>query len=44
MRDRRVSVVGLGLMGGSLARALASRGVHVIGYDRDRSSLDAAVA
>jgi len=44
MRVGRVGVVGLGLMGGSLARALATRGVHVIGYDRDRSSLDAAVA
>jgi prephenate dehydrogenase len=44
MRVRRVSVVGLGLMGGSLARALAARGVRVVGYDRDRSSLDAAVA
>ncbi|PYP79534.1 MAG: hypothetical protein DMD35_07760 [Gemmatimonadetes bacterium] len=44
MRVRRVSVVGLGLMGGSLARALAARGVHVVGFDRDRSSLDAAVA
>ena len=44
MRARRVSVVGLGLIGGSLARALAARGVQVIGYDRDRSSLDAAVA
>jgi prephenate dehydrogenase len=44
MRARRVSVVGLGLMGGSLARALAARGVQVVGYDRDRSSLEAAVA
>lgn len=44
MRVRRVSVVGLGLMGGSLARALAARGVRVVGYDRDRGSLDAAVA
>ena len=44
MRARRVSVVGLGLIGGSLARALAARGVWVIGYDRERSSLDAAVA
>jgi prephenate dehydrogenase len=43
-RVRRVSVVGLGLMGGSLARALAARGVRVVGYDRNRSSLDAAVA
>ena len=44
MRARRVSVVGLGLIGGSLARTLAARGVHVIGYDRERSFLDAAVA
>jgi prephenate dehydrogenase len=44
MRIRRVSVVGLGLMGGSLARALAARGVHVLGYDRDQSSVDAAVS
>jgi len=44
MRIRRVGVVGLGLMGGSLARALAARGVRVLGFDRDRNSLDAAVA
>ncbi len=44
MRIRRVGVVGLGLMGGSLARALAARGVQVLGFDRDRDSLDAAVA
>jgi prephenate dehydrogenase len=44
MRARRVSVVGLGLMGGSLARALAARGVEVVGYDRDDDSLRAAVA
>jgi prephenate dehydrogenase len=43
-RVRRVSVVGLGLMGGSLARALAAQGVRVVGYDRDRTSLDAALA
>jgi len=43
MRARRVSVVGLGLMGGSLARALAARGVQVVGYDRDADSLSAAV-
>ena len=30
-----VAVVGLGLMGGSLARALAARGVRVIGFDAD---------
>jgi prephenate dehydrogenase len=44
MRARRISVVGLGLMGGSLARALAARGVEVVGYDRDPDSLRAAVA
>lgn len=44
MRFRRVSVVGLGLMGGSLARALAARGVHVLGYDREPSFMDAAVS
>ena len=43
MRAGRVSVVGLGLMGGSLARALAARGVQVVGYDRDADSLAAAV-
>jgi prephenate dehydrogenase len=31
-------------MGGSLARALNARGVQVMGYDREQSSLDAAVA
>ena len=40
----RIGVIGLGLMGGSLARALAARGVLVLGYDRDQSSMDAAVA
>jgi prephenate dehydrogenase len=44
MRIRRVSVIGLGLMGGSLARALAARGVQVLGYDREQSFVDAAVA
>ncbi|HWJ10785.1 MAG TPA: prephenate dehydrogenase/arogenate dehydrogenase family protein, partial [Nocardioides sp.] len=43
MRAGRVSVVGLGLMGGSLARALAARGALVVGYDRDGDSLAAAV-
>jgi prephenate dehydrogenase len=44
MRAKRVGVVGLGLIGGSLARTLAARGVHVIGYDREPSFLEAAVA
>lgn len=38
----RVAVVGLGLMGGSVARALAARGARILGYDRDLRQLDAA--
>ncbi len=38
----RVAIVGLGLMGGSLARALAERDVRVLGYDSAPDSLDAA--
>jgi prephenate dehydrogenase len=38
----RVAIVGLGLIGGSLARALAARDVHVLGYDSLPDSLDAA--
>lgn len=41
--DTRIAVIGLGLMGGSLARALHVRGVRVLGYDRDATQLDAAV-
>ncbi len=41
-RIERVAIVGLGLMGGSLARALAARDVHVLGYDSAPESLDAA--
>ncbi|MES2177393.1 MAG: prephenate dehydrogenase/arogenate dehydrogenase family protein [Gemmatimonadota bacterium] len=39
---QRVAVIGLGLMGGSLARALAARDVYVLGYDSAPDSLDAA--
>lgn len=39
----RVAIVGLGLVGGSLARDLAARGKRVLGYDADATSLDAAV-
>ena len=39
---RSVGVVGLGLIGGSVARDLHDLGVHVRGYDRDRQSLDMA--
>lgn len=39
----RVAIVGLGLVGGSLARDLAARGDTVLGFDREQASLDAAV-
>jgi prephenate dehydrogenase len=39
----RATVVGVGLIGGSIARELASRGVHVQGFDENRDDLDAAV-
>ena len=39
---RSAAIVGLGLIGGSLARDLAARGVRVLGYDRDRETLRAA--
>lgn len=42
MTIERVAIVGLGLMGGSLARALAARDVRVLGYDSAPDSLDAA--
>ena len=38
----RVAIVGVGLMGGSLARALAARGVHVSAFDHDVEQLNAA--
>jgi prephenate dehydrogenase len=41
---RTVAIVGLGLIGGSLARDLAARGVRVLGADRDAGHLAAAVA
>ncbi|HEX2190438.1 MAG TPA: prephenate dehydrogenase/arogenate dehydrogenase family protein [Longimicrobiaceae bacterium] len=37
------AVVGLGLVGGSLARDLAERGVRVLGHDRDPESVRAAL-
>ncbi len=40
---RSAAVVGLGLIGGSLARELAARGVRVLGYDRDTAPLQAAL-
>lgn len=41
---RTVAVIGLGLIGGSLARDLAARGVRVIGHDRDGAAARAAAA
>ncbi|HYJ80404.1 MAG TPA: prephenate dehydrogenase/arogenate dehydrogenase family protein [Longimicrobiaceae bacterium] len=40
---RTVAVAGLGLIGGSAARDLARRGVRVLGFDRDASTVAAAV-
>ena len=40
---KRIAVIGLGLMGGSLARAISSRGARVLGYDRLTDYLDAAM-
>jgi len=41
---RSVAVIGLGMIGGSVARGLAARGVEIFGYDTNDSFLDAAVA
>jgi len=41
--DTRIAVIGLGLMGGSMARALHARGVYVLGFDRDGTQLEAAL-
>lgn len=38
-----VAITGLGLIGGSLARDLAARGVMVLGYDPDRDTVRAAL-
>lgn len=38
-----VGIVGLGLIGGSVARDLAARGVRVLGHDRDPGALHAAM-
>ncbi len=40
---RSAGIVGLGLIGGSLARELAARGVRVLGWDRDPATLRAAL-
>jgi prephenate dehydrogenase len=38
------AVIGLGLVGGSLARDLAERGWRVVAADRDRTAVEAAIA
>jgi prephenate dehydrogenase len=42
MSQETVAVVGLGLMGGSLARELAARGYRVLGFDHDAATVLAA--
>lgn len=41
--ESTVAIVGLGLMGGSLARAVSARGARVLGYDRNVTHLDDAM-
>lgn len=41
--DSTIAIVGLGLMGGSLARAIAARGTRVLGYDRNAEHLEQAM-
>ena len=40
---RRVAIVGLGLIGGSLARDLSARGIRVLGHDRDAAAVRGAI-
>lgn len=40
---RSVAIVGLGLIGGSLARDLAARGIRVFAWDQDGASVDSAM-
>ncbi|QDV47972.1 prephenate dehydrogenase [Stieleria neptunia] len=40
---RRVSILGVGLLGGSVGMALRRRGIHVVGYSRRESSCRAAI-
>lgn len=39
---RSVGIIGLGVVGGSVARALSARGIRVLGHDRDAATLLAA--
>ena len=38
---RKVGIIGLGIMGGAMARNLVERGWHVVGFDTDASRRDA---
>lgn len=40
---RRAGIIGLGLIGGSIAREMAARGIRVLAHDADEATLDAAV-
>jgi prephenate dehydrogenase len=41
--DSKIAVVGLGLMGGSFARAVSARGARVLAYDRNTEHLNEAM-
>lgn len=43
MNRETVAIIGLGLIGGSLARDLAARGVRVVAHDRDPEAVRAAM-
>ncbi|HZY41543.1 MAG TPA: NAD(P)-binding domain-containing protein, partial [Anaerolineae bacterium] len=43
LKDCCVGIIGLGLMGGSLALALRSHCASIRGYDVDQSTLDQAI-
>lgn len=37
---RRISIIGLGLIGGSMGRALSEKGYEITGIDKDRTTLE----
>ena len=43
MEDSTIAIIGLGLMGGSLARAVAARGARVLGHDRNIEHIEQAM-
>lgn len=43
-KSMTVAVVGLGLMGGSFAKALSAKGIRVVGINRTRAAEEAALA